>query len=72
MSEVEKKIRQCVYLHGVWLKTLRGTEIDGRHERDLMFKEYQEGLLTVENIQEDIEEYKNMLEMFGEKYETST
>ena len=57
---VQRKINTLVYLHAVHVKKLCGLEIDQQAECKRIYAEYQGGLVTLEHIQDDINEYLNM------------
>ena len=54
---VQRKIRQLVYLHGVHVKNLTGLEINQENEYKRLWAEFQAGLITVEDIEADFNEY---------------
>lgn len=67
MSEGQKQIVQCkirslVYLHGVHVKNLTGLEIKQEAEYKRLYAEWQAGLITLSDIQADINEYLKMRE----------
>lgn len=59
---VQRKIRSLVYLHGVHVKSLTGLEINPEAEYKRIYAEYQAGLIAMNEIQEDINEYLKMRE----------
>lgn len=54
---VQRKIREVVYLHGVHVKNLTELDINLEAEYKLLYAEWQAGLVTLEDIQTDIDEY---------------
>ncbi len=59
---VQRKIRSLVYLHGVHVKNLTGLEINQDAEYKRLYAEWQAGLITLNDIQDDINEYLKMRE----------
>ena len=59
---VQRKIRSLVYLHGVHVKSLTGLEINPEAEYKRIYAECQAGLITLSDIQADINEYLKMRE----------
>lgn len=58
----QHKIRSLVYLHGVHVKSLTGLEINQEAEYKRLYAEWQAGLITLSDIQADINEYLKMRE----------
>ena len=59
---IQRKIRDVVYLHGVYVKNLTGLEINQEAEYKRLYAEWQAGLITLSDIQADINEYLKMRE----------
>jgi hypothetical protein len=59
---VQHKIRSLVYLHGVHIKNLTGLEINQEAEYKRLYAEWQAGLITLSDVQADINEYLKMRE----------
>jgi len=57
---IRKKIQQLVYLHAVHVKNVTGFEIDQVREQDLLYNEWIAGLITLQDINDDIQEYKHI------------
>lgn len=59
---VQRKIRSLIYLHGVHVKNLTGLEINQEAEYKRLYAEWQAGLITLNDIQSDMNEYLKMRE----------
>ena len=59
---VQRKIGNLVYLHGVYVKNLTGLEINTKAEYKRLYAEWQAGLVTLHEIEDDISEYLKMRE----------
>jgi len=54
---VQRKIRALVYLHSVYVKNLTGLEINREALYKRIYAEWQVGYITLQEIQEHINEY---------------
>lgn len=52
-----KKIQQLVYLHAVHVKNVTGFEINQICEQNRLYNEWIAGLITFQDIHNDIQEY---------------
>ena len=59
---VQRKIRNLLYLHGAYVKNLTGLEINTEAEYKRLYAEWQAGLITLYEIEDDIAEYLKMRE----------
>ena len=60
---VQRKIRQLVFLHVQHVNSVYGKiPVDQAKEYQRIYADYQAGLVTMEEIQEDINEYLKMRE----------
>lgn len=57
---VKRKIKELVYLHGVHVKNLTGLEINCEAEEKRIYADWQAGLVTLDEIKKDFEEYLEM------------
>jgi hypothetical protein len=57
----EKKIKQLVYMHGVYVKELTGLSIDFVKEYNRLYNEWTVGNITIDDIKNDIAEYSTMI-----------
>ena len=58
---VQRKIRQLVFLHVQYVNSMYGKiPVDQAKEYQRIYADYQAGLITMEEIQEDINEYLKM------------
>lgn len=57
----EKKIKQLVYMHGVYVKELTGLSIDFDKEYNRLYNEWIVGYITIDDIKNDIAEYSTMI-----------
>jgi hypothetical protein len=55
-----KKIQVLVYLHAVHVKNVTGFEINQEREQKRLYNDWVAGLITLEAIQDDINEYLKM------------
>ena len=51
---VKKKIQNLVSLHGNWVYHVTGQQINASEEKERLYNEWVEGLITLEEINEDI------------------
>ena len=57
---VQRKIRDLVYLHGVYVKNLTGLKINQKAEYKRLYAEWQGEHITLSDIQDGINEYLKM------------
>ena len=60
---IKMKIKNLAYLHGVHVKKITGHNIDLEKEETRLYNEYVGGMITLEDIQDDINEYLRMREI---------
>lgn len=59
MKLAKKLIKQAVFLHSCFVKTLTGIDIDATDEENRLYNEFIGGQITIQDIRDDIEECKN-------------
>lgn len=57
---VKKQIKTLVFLHGCYVKEVTGLDIDATKEETRLYNEFVGGMISLEDIKKDIQEYKEM------------
>ena len=57
---VKRKIRQLVFLHAQYVGDCK-ISVNQTHEYNRIYADWQAGLVTFEEIQEDLTEYKSLM-----------